>query len=266
MKSPIVLFRESSETLDEFNIVQESSFNATNRILKIPSNSLVIGRYSVLPFYKELEEELKITGSELINSYEQHRYIADIENWYNDLKGYTPQTWFDWYDLPEGSYVVKGRTNSRKFQWNRQMFCKTKDNLRNIIDSLMDDSLIRDQGLCVRKYVPLKKFDEGINGLPITNEWRAFCYQNRFVSIGYYWSNFSECKPYEWKNLPNKAAYLIQDVMNIVSKNTNFYVVDIAETESGDWIVIELNDGQMSGLSDINPTELYSNLFKIISK
>lgn len=37
-------------------------------------------------------------------------------------------------------------------------------------------------------------------------------------------------------------------------------MIDVAQTESGDWIVIELNDGQMSGLSENNPEILYKNL------
>jgi hypothetical protein len=36
--------------------------------------------------------------------------------------------------------------------------------------------------------------------------------------------------------------------------------MDIAKTQSGEWIVIELNDGQMSGLSENDPNVLYKNL------
>lgn len=50
--------------------------------------------------------------------------------------------------------------------------------------------------------------------------------------------------------------------MRIVSQNTNFYVVDIAETKFGEWIVIELNDGQMSGLSDIDAAWFYNALYE----
>jgi len=41
-------------------------------------------------------------------------------------------------------------------------------------------------------------------------------------------------------------------------------VVDVARTESGEWIVIELNDGQQSGLSDNDPDQLYSNMKKML--
>jgi len=246
---------------EEYQALLQTEWFTTNRIFEIPHNAIVIGRYSVLPFYSDLEEELKLIYSRFINSYEQHRYIADIENWYQDLKEYTPQTWFEWSNLPEGQFIVKGRTNSRKFQWSRQMFCASRELVPTIVASLLDDSLIRDQGVCVRSYVPLRQFDTGINGLPITNEWRVFCLGTKTVIGDYYWSNFPEHKPYSWEELPQEALDLLEKVKAIVAKRTNFYVIDIAETKEGNWIVIELNDGQMSGLSDIDPTKFYNNLY-----
>ena len=260
---PIILFRSSEETLDELKTLSNVSNVYTSRAA-IPNNSLVVGRYSVLPFYKELETDLQYTNSILINSWDQHDYIADIERWTTDLKGLTPQTWFEWYGVPEGSYIVKGRTNSRKFQWKDQMFAETKADISQIAQTLLLDQLIVPQGLCVRKYIPLRRFDTAINGLPICNEWRVFFFQRNLLSYGFYWSNFEEHKPYE--KLPKKAMELLKHVATIVSKHTNFYVVDIAECENGDWIVIELNDGQMSGLSMNDPVTLYINLIKSIQQ
>jgi ATP-grasp domain, R2K clade family 3 len=44
-----------------------------------------------------------------------------------------------------------------------------------------------------------------------------------------------------------------------------FVVADVALTTAGDWILIELNDGQMSGLSDTDANELYSKIAKELS-
>jgi glutathione synthase/RimK-type ligase-like ATP-grasp enzyme len=56
--------------------------------------------------------------------------------------------------------------------------------------------------------------------------------------------------------------FLEKTVENAVS----FYAIDVAETESGDWVVIEINDGQMSGLSCNSPKDLYFNLFRAITE
>jgi len=225
----------------------------------IEENTVVIGRYSVLPHYKELETELKIKNSSLINSYEQHCYIADITNYYEDLKEYTPKTWKDWSNLPDNkSFILKGKTNSRKFNWKDLMFCKDKQEVINKSNRLLDDTFIFQQGLVVREYVPLKNLGKGINELPISNEYRFFCLGNKIIAHGFYW--FEE---YESEAKINDDAFnLVHKIMEIVSKKANFYVVDIAQTENNDWIVVELNDGQMSGLSLIDPDQFYNSLKK----
>jgi hypothetical protein len=264
MKSPVILFRKGLDEEDEFRYASRAwTFPIYEYRSQIPSNSLVIGRYSCLPFYKELSEELELNGSKLVNSYAEHRYIADIRNWYEDIKEYTPKTWFTWAHLNEGQFVVKGLTNSRKFQWNTHMFADGRENLLKVIRRLFDDQLIGQQGLCVREYVPLKTYAVGINGMRFTNEWRCFFLGENLVSLGYYWSNYDgEDRP---KEINQKGYDLLDSVAPIISKRTNFFVVDIAETENGDWIVIEINDGQMSGLSTIDKEEFYSCLAKQVT-
>jgi hypothetical protein len=223
---------------------------------QIPENSLVIGRYSVLPYYRELEVDLRSKGSYLLNNYDQHAYVANISNWYNDLKDYTPKTHFTWYDLKEGKYVVKGQTNSRKSLWATHMFANNIYELHGVINRCLDDALLSDQGVVVREFVPLKTFDYGINGLPVTEEYRTFWLDKNFVAGAYYWSEHPD---YETP-IPNDGIRFAQKIADIVSENIRFFVIDIAKTANDEWIVIELNDGQMSGLSCIDVDEFYLKL------
>ena len=259
----VVLFRAGShldrsdiETLEEYRICCNHCETYQYRS-NIPKNSLVVGRYSVLPFYEELEKELESTGSRLINSYEQHQYIADITQWYKDVKEYTPKTFTEWGALGNGKWVVKGKTNSRKFQWNTHMFADGREQLVRVINRLFDDSFIVEQNLVVREYIPLKKVGEGINGLPITREWRCFFLGKTLIASGYYWASHPEC---DQGPLPLLGKKFAEEVANIVASKTNFFVLDVAEKESGGWVLIEINDGQMSGLSCVDPNELYQNL------
>lgn len=258
--NPIILFRKGLEEEGEFDTCS-SVFKTFEYRSMVPENSLVFGRYSVLPFYQELEKELACKKSKLINSYLQHQYIANIENWYEDVKEFTPDTWFSWADLPEQAYVIKGRTNSRKFRWKQRMFAPDKASISKIAASLMDDCLIADQGICVRKYIPLETYEIGINEMRFTNEWRCFFLGEDLIDYGYYWSNYEGPRQ---SDLDQEAFDFLRKVSTIVSKKTNFYVLDIAKTEEGKWILIEINDGQMSGLSCINPGKLYKNLWTTI--
>lgn len=264
---PCILFRKSLAEEAEFQAAS-AHFEVFTSRMDIPKDRLVIGRYSVLPYYDELEQDLTRIGSRLVNSYEQHRYIADITRWADTLGSLTPQTWTEWGSLPEGSYVLKGRTNSRKHQWNTRMFAPTKADVPRIAQRLWDDALIADQGLVVRKYIPLKKLDEGLNGMPVTNEWRTFWVMTSegtplCFAQGYYWASHPECA--EKASLPESVIREVGErAARVIGQHASFFVLDLAETETGEWIVIEANDGQMSGLSLINPNEFYAGLKEAI--
>ena len=254
---PIILFRSSIDTEDELEIARKY-FDVTDSRTEC-KNRLVIGRYSVLPFYKELEKDLENNNSRLINSYHQHKYIANFD-YYKDVKDFTPETWFELTRIPEGGpYIVKGKTNSKKHKWNTLMFAKDRIQAIRIATELMDDPLIEQQGIIVRKYIPLEFLEEGINGQPFVNEHRIFFYKETMLATGFYWAQTEITREIEIEGL-----LLAQEIAKIVSRNVDFFVLDIAKTAEGKWILIEINDAQMSGLSDCNPELLYSNLSQAI--
>lgn len=263
--NPVILYRDLGDWKYEKKSA-EQNFTCIKSRMKIKNGDLVIPRYSALPFYKELEEDVLYNGAKLINSYTQHRYAADIEQWYDDLKGLTPQTWYarDLYKLPdEGPYVLKGETNSKKNWWSTMMYAETKKDAINVHSKLTADGLIGDQEIYVRQYVPLVKYYTGLQGQPITKEFRFFYCYGQMLSGAYYWSNYAE----EFDSLPDPAevpAKFLTEVVERIKDKINFFVVDVAQAEDGSWIVIELNDGQMSGISENNPEILYKNLAKIL--
>lgn len=256
---PIILFRESVVEKEELEIAKkhfEVTFSRVNL-----DNRLVIGRYSVLPFYKELEFDLNSQGSKLINSYAQHSYIANF-SYYQDLEPYTFKTWFRLQDIPEqGPFVVKGVTNSKKHEWETKMFAQTKRDAVKIAVDLMNDSLIGTQDIIVRKFEELEIVDTGVSGLPMANEWRFFCYQDKILTNGFYWSSTDQ------RGILDQAGIdLVQTIANQLKDRLNFYVVDVAKKKDGSWVMIELNDGSMSGLSECSAEELYSNLAMALKK
>lgn len=268
MKKPVILFRSCMDlaTNDEMEIAR-SYLQVEHFRTNIPANSLVVGRYSVLPYYRELEKELALSNSKLVNSYSQHSFIADITAWATItgvLAGLTPKTYTEWSNLPEGAYVVKGKTNSQKHQWATHMFAPNKAAIPGVVQRLLDNPLISEQGLVVREYVPLKQLTVGINGLPITNEWRTFWYvvddKPILLCYGFYWASHPEVS--FLASFPRAAYDIAWKAADIISEHANFFVLDLAETANGDWIVIEVNDGQMSGLSMCSANTLYAALVK----
>lgn len=256
--TPCVLFRPDETTYKEFEICKKYIGTETQRT-KL-HNNFVVGRFSVIPFYEELEIDLISNNCILVNTYKEHKYIADFL-YYDDVKEFTFPTYFDSYMLPEDKYVVKGVTNSRKHEWDTLMFAENKRRAIEISCDLKIDSLLRTQDIIFRKYIPLQTIELGLNGLPITNEWRLFYLNNDLVAYGFYWSCVED----------NVVQSLIGDfrkdgvtfanmIASILSNRASFFVIDVAKTESGEWILVECNDGQMSGLNTIDPEIFYKSL------
>ena len=260
---PVILFRERHEVKDMLlNRPTESSiakkyFEVKNSRVGIV-DSLVIGRYSVLPFYHELEQDLNLQGSRLINSRFEHQYVANFD-YYEDVKDLTAKTWFTLAEIPKtGPYFLKGRTNSRKEQWNKS-FAKDYQEAVSLYCELENDPLINEQGTIIREYLPLKILDHGLNGTPFANEWRFFFYRDNLLAHGFYWVQSEVIG-----EMDSAGLDFSKKVAERLSSNVNFFVVDIAQKLDGSWVLIEVNDGCMSGLSSIDPDQLYSNLRKFI--
>lgn len=263
---PVILYRGREFETEEKTAAEDAGFVCTNSRMDIRKNDLVIGRYSVLPFYSEQERDIRKAGARLINSLLQHQYIADLQNWYSDLEKFTPKTWFSLHEAKDAecSFVLKGETNSMKQLWDTHMFADTWKEACKVYNRLQDDGLIGSQKIYLRKYVPLTTFIISFQGQPITEEYRFFICGRRILSGAFYWSSHYEDIDRGLLSTPGMAPFeatqLALKVADIVQGNAVFYVVDVARTDAGEWILIELNDGQMSGLSMNNPRTLYSAL------
>lgn len=261
---PVVLYRDRLTLKEEVTSIKKH-FPAFALRTQVQKNDLVIARYSALPYYLELEQDLKNLGAKLINSYSEHQFIASFD-YYQYVSEFTPKSWneheFFHCDYP-GPFVVKGSTNSKKFNWNTMMFAPTKQDALTISSELLKDSMIGQQSIIYRQYVPLKTFEIGLNDLPFTNEWRFFFYKNELLTHAYYWSIAD--KP-ELANITKGGIDFAKMIAGIVSEHVNFFVLDIAEKADGEWILIEVNDGQQSGLSENNPDVLYWNLAKALQE
>ena len=271
---PVIYYR----TIEEFDRTKEDNelqyaekyFKCIDSFIDAEPGDLVIPRYSALPFFNEVSRDIEKLGARTINSYRQHRYIANLAEWYTDLEDYTFKTWFDLIDIPpteKGPFVLKGETNSKKFLWSTHAFAKDRDTATQVYLNLLDDSLIGTQRIVIRKFEPLVTYETiSSHKLPVTKEFRVFVAYGKIISSAYYWSQSEEWLiennlmpsieeiPEEW----------LQQCISIVGTASNFYAIDVAQSENGKWFVVELNDGMMSGLSSNDPDILYKNLYDAI--
>lgn len=256
-----ILYRLWDGNEEELEILQRH-FDVYHNRSNINCHNLIIPRYSALPFFKELEYDVNKFGSKLINTYSQFKWIADFQ-YYDVLKQYTFKTYFDPIELPEDkSFVVKGVTNSRKHQWNTHCFAKTKRDAIIIGCELKNDGLISTQQIIYREYEKLKQIDELVNGMPVANEFRFFYYKNKLLENAPYWVN---CDKIDQFSMDKDGLEFAQKIADKVCQYNNFYTIDIAQKQNDEWILVELNSGEMSGLCGCDPANLYKNLRKEIN-
>lgn len=265
----VILYRDIDISQAEQDAMRKH-FVCTDSRMDIQPGDLVVGRYSVLPFYAEQERDILKAGASLINTKRQHDYIADLSQWVPDLEDITPKTWYRLEDLPDdgGPFVLKGQTNSRKFRWDEEMFAATKRDAINVHCVLANDSLIGRQEIYIRQYVPLVTYMRGIHNLPITKEFRFFVAHGQLLCGAYYWASHVEDLRELGIPIPSPDEVprdFLADAISRIGDKATFYALDVGQTDSGKWIVIEINDGQLSGLSENDPDTLYRELRRVLA-
>jgi ATP-grasp domain, R2K clade family 3 len=262
---PVILYRGIDFEKEEQEAAAEHFF-CTSLRPQLQKDDLIIGRYSLWPFYRDQEKEFEYIGAKLINTYQQHLFVANMMEYVEALKELTPKTWYRLQDIPEeGPFILKGSTNSKKFEWSKLMFAKNKAGAIHIHGLLQEDGLIGNQEIYVRQYIPLVTYATGLGGIPITKEFRFFVAYGEVLCGAYYWASHSA----DLENVPSVKEVpteFLEECIKRIGSGVNFYALDVAQTQEGKWIVIELNDGQHSGLSDNDPKQLYANLKKAIER
>lgn len=263
---PCILMRPRMADESELEVAKKY-FEVYTQRAAVPPGSLVVGRFANLPYHLEFENDLRLRGSRLINTTQQHGYVADF-SYYPDLEGRTFRTWYDPLNIPRSladkPFVVKGTTNSDKRAWSRRMFAPNLQAAHRIAADLRADAFIGPQGVVYREYVELEALELPVADTPpMANEWRTFYYRGKRLAHGYYWSNIDDWAPVEAAraNFEAEGLALADQVAADIAEHIPFVCIDVAKTKDGRWLVVELNDGCMAGLNESVPAEdFYRNL------
>ena len=234
------------------------NFPILHQRASVRPRSVVVPRYSALPGYAELFNDLRILGSTAVSTPDQFAVSAHLTQWFPLIEDLCLPAWWDVGSATvpdsEHGYVVKGETNSLKRLWSTHMFARSRDELSGVMSRVMDDTLVGTQKLIIRPFIPLEVVEEGINGVQATNEWRFMFMNGIGIGQGYYWSwveNPPTATPPEALALAKRAAARLP---------CPFVCIDVAKTLSGEWKVVEVNAGEQAGLSLIDPFEFYNNM------
>lgn len=215
-------------------------------------------------FYSLLEEQ----GIILLNTPDEYEKYHLLPGWYNDFKTETAETVWELQGRLEaalqiakqleGPYVVKDYVKSRKHEWYDACFIESigdRENAARVIGNFIDrQGIDLVGGIVLRKFEKLKKIGyHERSGMPLSEEYRVFIYAGKILAVDDYWLENSDV------NLSTEEYQWMESIAQRVK--SNFVTVDLARKEDGSLIIMELGDGQVSGLQQID-AEVFYKTFK----
>ncbi len=221
--------------------------------------------------YRRFYEKLTARGISLVNTPEEYERYHLLPNWYSDFKDYTPGT--AWTDTPRvdeamdlvsensGPFIVKDYVKSRKHQWNDACYISQIEDAaearRVISNFVVRQGADLVGGIVLRRYEKFRIVDRHEkSGMPVAEEYRCFVFKGQKISIDGYWNG-------QDKNILSEKEMAWLDGM-IARIRSNFVSVDLARKESSELMIVELGDGQVSGLQQLEAGRFYRRLDEII--
>lgn len=213
--------------------------------------------------YERLETALAARGWRMINGGASYRFCHHLPENYPHLQGLTPRsvwieessfrgaTGMDWaaiFALLEGfgeaPLIVKDWVKSQKHFWHEACFipsARDRDAVRRVVTRFLElQGELLTGGLVFREFVPLKSIGtHPKSAMPLTAEWRIF------------WANgLPICVAPQWDAGNYAGLELDLEPFTRLAQRipSRFFSMDVAQTESGEWLIVELGDGQVAGL------------------
>jgi ATP-grasp domain, R2K clade family 3 len=229
------------------------------RSLLAPPPSPVVARLGAIDDYPALHRALLADQLHLVHDPDQHARCSLASRWAPLLADLTPDTWV-------ADTLPPVHTVAERFGWpvfikgDRQTsrhsaqlsVARTPDDYDRIRAAWSHDPILHWQRAAVRRFVPLRKVADRPEGLPASFEFRVFCWRGAAVSAGPYWTSHA------YTATPAEADALLRLAEAAARRvDVPFLVVDVAQAATGEWLVIECNDGQESGYAGNVPLVLW---------
>jgi hypothetical protein len=246
---------------------------SSNRIIVNNEKEPVIYRgWMINPVdYKILYYDLLSKNYILINDPIQYRNCHFLPDSLKYIGNYTPKTIFQKIENESSistlvekvkifsgkSVIIKDYVKSEKHYWDTAFFVensndtiKLTETINNLIE-LKENDL--NEGIVIREYIELNNLTKhSKSGMPLSEEYRLFFYKNKLLCIFNYWKEGNY-------NINKSDTKHFEEIAETVE--SNFFTMDIARKKDGNFIIIELGDGQVSGVPEMGDSFiLYKNI------
>ncbi|HEX8915419.1 MAG TPA: ATP-grasp domain-containing protein [Humisphaera sp.] len=200
--------------------------------------------------YGRLFAALADRGYRLVNDPDAYAEAHYLPRAYPKLAGETPESvWTDRPDVDEawrlyqslrgGDVVLKDHVKSAKHRWLEACFIPAGTDRarfdRILAAFVAERDRLFEKGFVLRRYVPLVTAGRDMRGHPAADEVRLFYADGELLVA-----------PVAGQGPPVGRMERFGEIAR--SFRSRFMSVDVARTEAGDWVVIEVGDGGVSGL------------------
>ena len=156
-------------------------------------------------------------------------------------------------DIIIKDYVKSEKGNPDLFILNKKL---TNDEFNERVHKFVEArGKLFNEGIVFKKVEALKRYEDK------TNEWRMFFLNGELMMLGQ-----NSDAPARDIGIPSSKIML--ECTKIAKKvNSNFCTIDIAEKEDGEWMILELGDGQVSGMPLVGDAiAFYNRMNAILNK
>jgi hypothetical protein len=221
--------------------------------------------------YAELHGRLREAGRVLVNTPEQYAHCHHLPRSFDVIAAHSPRTvWLPAEGMPamdevmtllapfgDGPVILKDYVKSQKHAWKEACFipraCDRAQVERVVREFVRLQGADLNGGLVFREFVELERVGtHPKSGMPLSREFRQFFFDGKPIVGGRYWDEVpygEQGQPPEW-------------VSTIAARvRSRFFTMDVARTAAGEGLIVELGDGQVSGLPEAaSPLELFRRL------
>lgn len=250
---------------DHDELVSGSPMRATRRLRGLQGPALVRGWMLKPDQYESLWNACSQRNVTLVTTPGQYVWAHHLPNWYSSFRDLTMESiWLDGSqpevdqclhllsELDCTAAIVKDFVKSWKHEWLEACFIpdtRDHEHCRSVISRFLElqgDDL--NGGVVLRAFVELESIGQhSTSGMPLSVETRVFALQGEALQSIDYWPGMkSDTQPPE--ALVRTAISRLQ---------TPFATLDFAKTCSGQWMLVEVGDGQVSGLQGSRPDAFY---------
>ncbi len=266
----IAAAREAGFEVASFSSDFEIFFTADEAFEQLPAQeeetpAVWVGFIPSRARYEQIYAALARKKIMLVNSPEQHGKSMELDHYYEPIADLTAETRLA-TDPSQAREIaaalglplfVKGSLQSAKARGWEACVARSEEGLAARISELLADERKARGKVMVRRLLALRHVRTSERGVPQAREYRVFVYQGKSLALGAYWPGEDELSEL---SASERAEVVALATLAANRVGTPFLAVDVAQKEEGQWVVIELGDGQFAGASHAPLGQLWAGL------